>query len=198
MKKKFITLDLTLAAMFVALMAIGANITSFAPFMKIGEVPITLQTFFAVLAGLILGPRLGAVAMTVYAFVGLAGMPVFARFGSGLSTIVSPTFGFILSFILTAFIAGIIVEKHRSFSSFIIASLAGLAANYLFGTNWMYFAMKTWAGAPDVFSYGIAWGWMAFPLVKDIIICVFAGVFAHRLEKSLLSKGSFKHLKRTV
>ncbi len=39
--------DLTFIAMFAALMAIGANITSWAPFLVIGGVPITLQTFFA-------------------------------------------------------------------------------------------------------------------------------------------------------
>lgn len=47
---KFKALDLTLASMFVGLMAIGANITSFVPFMMVGGVPITLQTFFAILS----------------------------------------------------------------------------------------------------------------------------------------------------
>lgn len=46
-------LDITLVGMFAALMAIGANITSWAPFLVVGGVPITLQTFFCVLAGAI-------------------------------------------------------------------------------------------------------------------------------------------------
>ena len=62
---KLRTTDLTAAAMFVALMAVGANITSIAPFMVVGGVPITLQTFFAILAGVVLGSRLGAIAMMV-------------------------------------------------------------------------------------------------------------------------------------
>ncbi|MCM3575167.1 MULTISPECIES: biotin transporter BioY [Mesobacillus] len=195
---KFKALDLTLASMFVGLMAIGANITSFVPFMTVGGVPITLQTFFAILAGIILGSRLGAISMTVYALVGLVGVPVFAKFGAGMSTFISPTFGFILSFILTAYVAGKVVEKNRTLSAFIIASLIGLVINYVFGTNWMYFAYKFWAAAPEGFTYKMAWLWMVAPLPKDIILAVFAGMLGHRLEKSVLSKGSFKHLRKTA
>ncbi len=49
--------------------------------------------------------------MTVYMLIGLFGAPVFARFGGGFSTIVAPTFGFILSFILAAYVTGLLIEK---------------------------------------------------------------------------------------
>jgi biotin transport system substrate-specific component len=194
--KKLRALDLTLAGMFVALMAIGANIATIAPFLHVGGVPITLQTFFAILAGAILGSRLGPIAMTVYMLVGLVGAPVFADFYGGLSIIIRPTFGFIISYIFTAFFIGKIVERKKSLAAFIIASLIGMAVNYLFGTNWMYFAYKLWASAPEGFTYKMAWLWMVAPLPKDIILAVFAGIMAHRLEKTVLSKGQFKHLKR--
>ena len=189
-------IDLTLAGMFITLMAIGANITSIAPFMMVGSVPITLQTFFAILAGVILGSRLGAIAMAGYVLAGLVGIPVFAKFGAGFSTIFSPTFGFIISYILTAYIAGKIVERFKSVSAYVTASLIGMALNYLFGTNWMYMAFKLWAAAPPVFSYKVAWLWMLAPLPKDIILAVCAGLMGHRLERSVLSKGQFKYLKR--
>ncbi|WP_160724307.1 biotin transporter BioY [Bacillus sp. USDA818B3_A] len=189
-------LDLTLAAMFVALMAIGANISTIAPFLHVGGVPITLQTFFAILAGAILGSRLGSVAMTVYMLVGLVGVPVFADFTGGLSIIIRPTFGFVLSYILVAFMIGKMVERNKSLPAFITASLIGMAVNYLFGTNWMYFAYKLWASAPEGFTYKMAWLWMAAPLPKDIILSVLAGIMAHRLEKTVLSKGQFKQIKR--
>lgn len=194
--RKLRALDLTLAAMFVALMAIGANISTIAPFLHVGGVPITLQTFFAILAGAILGSRLGSIAMVVYMLVGLVGVPVFADFTGGLSIIIRPTFGFILSYILAAFIIGKIVETKKSLPAFIIASLIGMAVNYLFGTNWMYFAYKLWGAAPEGFSYKMAWLWMAAPLPKDLILSVLAGIMAHRLEKTVLSKGQFKQLKR--
>ena len=90
-KTKLRVVDLVYCAMFATLMMIGANITSFAPFMVVGGVPITLQTFFAILAGLILGSKRGAIAVTVYMLIGLAGAPVFARFSGGFSQILSPT-----------------------------------------------------------------------------------------------------------
>ncbi|MGG7620885.1 biotin transporter BioY [Bacillus coreaensis] len=195
---KLKTIDLTLAAMFVALMAVGANITSFVPFLVVGGVPITLQTFFAILAGLILGSRLGTISMTVYALVGLVGVPVFARFGAGFSTLLSPTFGFIVSYVITVFVVGKIVEKNRSLSAFITAAMVGLVINYVLGTNWMYAAYKLWAAAPEGFTYQMAWSWMVVPMPKDIILTVLAAILAFRLEKTVLSKGSFKHLKRTA
>ena len=48
------TLELVHCGMFATLMMIGANITAFVPFLVVGGVPITLQTFFAILAGLLL------------------------------------------------------------------------------------------------------------------------------------------------
>lgn len=188
-------IDLTLAGMFVALMAVGANITSIVPFMVVGGVPITLQTFFAILGGAVLGSRLGTIAMIAYLFTGLVGVPVFAQFSGGPSHIFGPTFGFLISYILTAFIVGKMVGKNRSTSRFIIASLVGLVINYVFGTNWMYFAYKLWAAAPAGFTYQMAWLWMMVPLPKDIILAVCAGLMAHRLDRTVLSRSRFQQKK---
>ncbi len=176
------TLQLVQTAMFAALMMIGANIASF---LIIGGVPITLQTFFAILAGMLLGKRQGAIAMLVYALIGLAGLPVFAQFSGGLDTILSPSFGFILSFIFVAYIAGYIVEKYPSKVGFVVAGLVGLLFNYVFGTNWMYAAYKLWFSAPEGFSYKMAWAWMVVPLPKDLILAVLAGLFGYRLKPIL-------------
>lgn len=174
---------LTIGAMFVALTAIGANITSIVPFLVIGGVPITLQTFFAILAGLVLGSRLGAFSMFVYMMLGLAGVPVFAQFSGGFATALSPTFGFILSFIIIAYVAGKIRELNSSFLAYIIAGLVALVLNYVIGTNWMYMAYQFWFEAPPELSYKLVWLWMVAPLPKDIILAIMAGVFAHRLAK---------------
>lgn len=173
------TLQLVHIALFAALMAIGANIASY---LIIGGVPITLQTFFAILAGILLGSRKGAISMIVYALIGLAGVPVFAKFSGGMDTIISPTFGFILSFILVAYVVGLIVEKLPSKKGFVIAALVGMAVNYLFGTNWMFAAYKLWFAAPEGFTYKMAWAWMAVPLPKDLILAVLAGLFGFRLK----------------
>ncbi|WP_062108212.1 biotin transporter BioY [Bacillus niameyensis] len=181
-KGKLTALDVTYVGMFSALMMIGANITSFLPFMTIGGVPITLQAFFAVLAGAFLGSRLGAISMAVYAFIGLVGAPVFAKFQGGFAQILSPTFGFVLAFILTAYITGKIIEKNSKLYSYIIAALVGILIDYLIGPNWMYAAYKLWTQAPEAFSYKVVWLWMAVPFPKDIVLAVLAGMFAHRMR----------------
>lgn len=130
--------------------------------------PITLQTFFAILAGAILGSRLGAITMAVYAFAGLAGAPVFSKFGGGFASLLSPTFGFILSFILTAYVTGKLIEKKKSVPVYITAALIGMVINYVFGTNWMYMAYKLWFTAPEGFTYKMAWLWMAVPFQKTL------------------------------
>ncbi|RSK28418.1 biotin transporter BioY [Bacillus sp. HMF5848] len=187
---KLRALDMTLAGMFAALMAIGANITSWIPFLSIGGVPLTMQTFFCILAGALLGSRLAAVSMTVYLLIGLAGVPVFAGFSSGFDTIISPTFGFIVSFIFAAFFTGLIIErvKQPSLLTFIIATLVGLALNYVIGTNWMYFAYQLWAPLPkgvELVSYTVAWSWMTLFLAKDLAFTIFAAVIAPRIYKAL-------------
>lgn len=179
------TVDLVYSALFATLMMIGANITSFAPFLTVGGVPITLQTFFAVLAGLVLGSKKGAIACTVYMLIGLAGAPVFSKFSGGFSSILSPTFGFIITFILIAYVAGLIVEKFQTRKAYIIAALTATILNYILGTNWMYIAYKVWASAPEGFTYKLAWLWMIPPMPKDFVLAIFAGVFAYRLQKTL-------------
>lgn len=173
------TLQMVQIAMFSVLMMIGANISSF---LIIGGVPITLQTFFAILAGLLLGSRTGAIAMLFYAFIGLAGLPVFAKFSGGIDSLITPTFGFIVSYILVAYVVGEIVRKFPTTKGFVTAALVGTAINYLIGTNWMYAAYKFWFDAPPGFTYQMAWAWMVVPLPKDIILAIFAGIFGYRLK----------------
>ena len=173
------TLQMVQIAMFSVLMMIGANISSF---LVIGGVPITLQTFFALLAGILLGSRTGSIAMLFYAFIGLVGLPVFAKFSGGIDSLITPTFGFILSYIIVAYVVGEIVRKYPTIKGFLVAALVGTVINYLIGTNWMYAAYKFWFDAPAGFTYKMAWAWMVVPLPKDIILAVFAGIFGYRLK----------------
>lgn len=184
MAKRFRTRDLTLMALFAALMAVGANI---AQFLVIGGIPITLQTFFAILAGAILGSRLGALSMILYLLIGLVGAPVFAQFTGGPAIFFKPTFGFVLSFIVLAYVVGKIIEKtnFQTMPKFFIACFTGLVINYFIGTNYMYVAFKYWLEAPEGFSYAAAWLMMLPPLPKDIILTIFAALTAPRIQRAL-------------
>jgi biotin transport system substrate-specific component len=92
-------------AVMAALTAAGAVVA--VPVNPLSPVPITLQTMFVLLAGLILGPKGGAAAMLLYLLAGAAGLPVFAGFKSGLAVLLGPTGGFILGFIPAAALAGL-------------------------------------------------------------------------------------------
>src|SRR5690625_785030 len=133
----FKTVDITFGAIFVVLMMIGANIVYWIPALKItyagGEVPLTLQTFFAILAGLLLGKKLGAFSIIVYIAIGICGVPVFSEMKSGPMQLLLPTGGFLLSFILVAYVAGLIVEKShkQSIHVYMFATLTGLIVNYV-------------------------------------------------------------------
>jgi len=193
-KKPLRILDLTLIGMFVALMSIGANITAWAPFLQIGGVPITLQTFFCFLAGALLGSRRGAIAMIVYLFIGLAGVPVFAGFKGGLSTVLSPTFGFIISFIFTAYVTGKIIESKNkpTLITFLIASIIGLVFNYMIGTNYMYIALSFFMDASGSVTYTGTWVVMLAYLPVDLLTIVAAALFAPRIY-TILYKGKILH-----
>src|SRR5690625_1070856 len=99
-------------------MAIGANITVWFPILAVpiggATVPISLQTFFAILAGFILGHRLGAFSMLTYMLLGLAGVPIFAGLSAGPMAIISPTGGFIISFIIVAYAVGKIAHRQTN------------------------------------------------------------------------------------
>ncbi len=95
------TNDLTRISLLTTMIAIGAFIKIPAP--VVGS--FTLQLTFVILAGILLGRRNGAIAAAVYVFGGLVGIPWFAM-GGGFGYILKPTFGFILAFIVGAYITG--------------------------------------------------------------------------------------------
>lgn len=183
-KRALRAIDITYVAMFTALMAIGANLTSF---ILIGTVPLTLQTFFATLAGVLLGARLGSLSMVVYTLIGLAGAPVFAKFTGGFQVLTSPTLGFILSFILLAYVSGLIVEKQKqpNFKIFFVACFVGLAINYLVGTNYLYFSLKYILEFEDI-TYSGTWKGMQLFLYKDIVVTIFAAIISPRIYRVVL------------
>ncbi|MRX73189.1 BioY family transporter [Bacillus lacus] len=182
---KLKTYDISLVGMFAALMAIGANITSVAPFLQVAGVPLSMQPFFCILAGLLIGSRLGALSMIVYALIGIAGAPVFAGFSGGPGVIIGSTGGFILSYIVAAYVAGRIVERSQNpgLPSFYTASFAGIVLIYVIGTTYMYAALNFWMEVE--MTYLGAWGIMSWFIVKDAAFTVLGAVIAPRIYKSV-------------
>lgn len=131
--------DMILASLFTALTAIGAFLS-----IPLGHVPITLQSLFTLLSGLLLGPKLGAISQGLYVLLGLLGVRIFANFDGGIQYIFKPSFGFLIGFIFASFIVGKLVYKKPSlgFRGFFIASLVGSLVIYLFGIPYMYLILN--------------------------------------------------------
>jgi biotin transport system substrate-specific component len=115
--------------LFAALTAAGAQVE-----IPNSPVPYTLQTLFVLLAGAILGPRLGAASMLVYLGAGALGAPVFASFGAGIGRLIGPTGGYLLAFPAAAFCVGSIAGEKPSFGILAVAMTAALLLVFAFGT----------------------------------------------------------------
>jgi len=126
--------DLVLVLIFAVLTGISAQFK-----IEIGAVPITMQTFVVLLSGILLGSKKGAASQATYLFMGLSGLPWFAR-GGGLAYFLSPTFGYILGFVLAAFLTGLLVEKGwgKNIGTMISTLLVGEGAIYSLGLLWLY------------------------------------------------------------
>ena len=80
------TKSLIYCGLFTALIAVGAFIK-----IPVPVVPFTLQYLFTMMAGLLLGPKLGALSVTFYMLLGLAGLPIFSE-GGGIWYIFKPNY----------------------------------------------------------------------------------------------------------
>ncbi len=124
------------AALFAALTAASAL-----PSLMFPEVPITLQSFFAMLAGAVLGPYYGALSMLVYVLLGLVGLPVYAGGQAGLGVVVGPAGGYLIGFIPGAAVVGLMVRsKPKPGIAWLLLSMAaGTLIIYLCGIVQLYF-----------------------------------------------------------
>ena len=130
------TRNIVLISLTVALTTAGAYLR-----VPVGPVPISLQTLFVLLAGALLGPWLGAAAMASYILLGLIGLPLFTG-GGGPQYILAPTFGFLLSFPVSALLVGFILKpvagkKFRGMGLKLLAMTAGTVVIYLIGVSWL-------------------------------------------------------------
>ncbi len=124
--------DLCYIALFTALIAVLAQISIPLP----GGVPLTLQTFAVPLAGLVLDSKRGTISTVVYVLLGAVGAPVFANFSGGIGIVLGMTGGFIVSFPIMAFLAGLGFKKSVKSPMLWFWLVLGAVANYVVGTVW--------------------------------------------------------------
>jgi len=118
---------------FVILTALSAFVRIPLPFTP---VPLTLQTFFVLLSGSLLGRRLGVFTQGIYILLGIAGFQIFTGTGSGGLYLFGPTGGYLAGFVLASFLAGGLFNSEKQawpvvFLKLLLADLALLSCGML-------------------------------------------------------------------
>lgn len=181
------TKNLTLVALFAALTAIGAFIQIPIPY-----VPFTLQYMFCAFAGILLGSKLGMLSQLLYVVIGLIGIPVFTQ-GGGLAYIFKPTFGYLIGFIVAAYVIGKIVESQREVTvkNLLIASMIGLFFIYLIGVPYLYVINKFYLGNEYTVYMSVLYGFIMC-VGGDIVLAVIIALVGVRVIPALKRIGYTK------
>lgn len=138
------------ASLLAALAAAGAYMA-----IPIGPVPITLQNFFIILTGLLLGSRWGTAGVGVYLLAGALGFPIFAGGTGGIGRFVGPTGGYLLGYLPAVYVIGLLSEKTKKNVLFdVISATCGSLIIYACGVPWLKILTgMTWAKAFAVGMY---------------------------------------------
>ena len=144
-------------------------------------VPFTLQLLFTMMAGLLLGGKLGAVSVGVYILMGLLGLPIFAE-GGGFAYVLKPSFGYIIGFAVASYVTGMIANRvpDPSYKRLLAANFIGLGIVYLFGMVYYYLMSNFYLGTPiglwPLFLYCFI---LAVP--GDILLCILGAFLGKRM-----------------
>ena len=126
--------------LFIAL--IGSIILAISSKIKIPfyPVPMTMQTLIVLMIGIGFGWKLGVATVALYLFEGIIGLPVFSgspEKGVGLVYFTGPTMGYLLGFLVTAYISGKFIYDNNIVSTFL---------KLFFATSLIYVLGMTWLG----------------------------------------------------
>jgi biotin transport system substrate-specific component len=155
-------------------------------------VPITGQTFAVLLAGVLLGKWWGGVSLALYAGLGIAGVPWFTGFGSGLGYLAGPTGGYVIGFVFAALFLGYFTDKYvraRSFVSMLALMLfANFVLIYVPGLLQLGLWLNIVKGQPVTFSSLLMMGAIPF-IVGDITKAVLAAAIARGITPKMAYNG---------
>ena len=181
--------DLCFIAVFAAIISVLSQLSIPMP----AGVPMTLQTLIIPIAGIILGKRRGTYATLLYLMIGAIGIPVFSGFSGGIGVLLGITGGFLVSFPVLSFTAGLGDElgiklskkgsehkPHIYFTILVLCLVIGATINYVFGTIWFVIFSKS--------SFIAGFTACVLPFIPTSILkIVLVALVAPQLKKRLLS-----------
>jgi biotin transport system substrate-specific component len=172
---------LALSAVCTALMAVGAYLRFPIPFLTM---QFTTQVFFLLVTGLILPPAYSAGALAAYVLLGLIGFPVFSQ-GSGLQTVLTPNFGYLLGFVFSAFITAFLRKKWKGKRfSYLFPAIAGVFALYMIALPYVALLASLYQSRPIAFGTLFSAYFLAF-LPLDLVKAAGAAAVARQVNKAL-------------
>jgi biotin transport system substrate-specific component len=134
---------------FSLLVALSAQVV-----VPLAPVPITGQTFVVLLAGALLGSRLGALAMIAYLVEGASGLPFFRGGNAGLIYLLGPTGGYLLAYPVAAFLTGWLAERGWDRKYLTAAAAMALGSIVILACGWLWLSRFVPAG--EAFAVGVA------------------------------------------
>ena len=166
--------EITLVGMCAAMMAIFSQLSIPLPFTS---VPVTLQIFGLVVLSVIVGAKIATLSIIIFVLLGSIGLPVFANFSGGFGVIFGPTGGYIIGFIIMAFLIGYASSKQNKILLF-IASYIGVTIDLLLGT--LYLKIVTGMTMQGALIAGL------YPfIIKDFITIALAVIIGLKVKKSV-------------
>ena len=187
------TKDLVLVSLFTAMIIVLGLIPPVpVPWVP---VPVTLQTFGVMLAGLILGPWRGGLVVLTYVLIAMIGIPVLPGGRAGLAVLAGPTGGFLLGMIPGAVVTGVLAGRLKTnhsisgqqgwstvapqvFRCWLASVVGGMLVVYAVGIPWL--AIVTGMGLTKA-----AWAIAVF-IPGDLLKALIAGIVAQRVRRLAL------------
>lgn len=174
--------DLARVAAFAALIAV-LGLPGQLPLFG-NSVPVTLQTLGVMLAGSLLGPRLGALSVASFLAVVAAGLPLLAGGRGGLGVFSGPSVGYLLGWVAGAFVIGWTLRltgtRYRLLPGFVANVVGGIVVVYAVGIP-----LQAWITHTNLW---VAAGLAAVFLPGDLIkagIAAFVAAGVHRAYPQL-------------
>ena len=179
MRTKSVITNMTLTAMFTAVIIVAGMFNIPTGFHS----PINLVDMFVILAGFLLGPKYGLLAIVTYILLGFVGVPVFSNFSAGWGVLASPRGGFIFSFIPAVLFVGSMSKRCRG--SLVMTIFTALFAYIIIFAVGSAYAI--YLATPSVPSWTAAWSVMILPFMPGTAVKTVLVVTLQRNLHSALS-----------
>lgn len=178
-KSHFSIQDLTIMALFLALLILGAYMR-----IPLGFMTVTLQLVFANMAGLILGAKRSFLVCMTYLMMGLIGLPVFSG-GAGPFYVLHPTFGYIVGFTIAVFISGLLFKDRQciSLKNALLFTLLTSLICYAIGAVHYHIILNIYLSGESSLRETLIWAVLA-TLPKDLILGGLGSVAAVRIKRA--------------